>query len=392
MIKIKPITTAIVLLTTGCNLRCEYCFEESLRPKNMTFDIAKDTLNFLIKNGENLRKNSHFTFFGGEPMLTFDSVMVPLIEYNKTLPKPATFSMTTNGTLLTKEKLNFLQENNIRFMLSFDGMESVQKKKRPMACGENSFNAVMKNWEDIKRSGLLSSVRGTITRDTIKYMFDNILFYENMGVENLHILPNLWEQWSREDVEIFSYQLEKYENYIIESFRNGRTPLVFWDYGKSFWRISAALLLEDSRRVLYSNSPQGRCGMGVRGSCSIAPDGDIFGCHHISPLNRDSSWYLGNIYDGIDEQRILNLIGKYDKNKIGNEKCKDCPLDSICVGGCTSTNEMVTGDPNIVPETYCLWERGITDSAYKVAKVLGEEENILFRSLFQRWCKDERGI
>lgn len=108
MIKIKPITTAIVLLTTGCNLRCEYCFEESLRPKNMTFDIAKDTLNFLIKNGENLRKNSHFTFFGGEPMLTFDSVMVPLIDYNKTLPKPATFSMTTNGTLLTKEKLNFL--------------------------------------------------------------------------------------------------------------------------------------------------------------------------------------------------------------------------------------------------------------------------------------------
>jgi len=38
-----------------------------------------------------------------------------------------------------------------------------------------------------------------------------------------------------------------------------------------------------------------------------------------------------------------------------------------------------------VPEMFCIWKRSITDSAYRIAKTLGDEGNELFIRTFNRW-------
>ena len=380
---ILPIRKAVVMLTSACNLSCDYCFEGHC-PKHMTLETAKKTVDFLCGNCKE-NEAASFVFFGGEPMLMFDRIIVPVTEYSKTLGRQVNFTMTTNGTLLEHEKLKFLKENNIRFMISFDGLKDVQDAGRPMKCGKSSYELVTKNLRDIQGSGDFYTVRGTLHKSWIDRMFETILFMEELKVPAYHLLPNVWEKWNEQDLQKLQDQLWQYEEYIINCFRNGRKPLLFTEYSAGFWRITAAVR-KQQRRTIHTCLPEARCGMGVRGSCSIDPNGDMYGCHHINPMTRESVWYIGNVYDGADESRIQNLIALYDKDKLGNSHCEACPLDGVCDGGCTPTNAMVTGNVNEVPETFCLWRRAITDSAYRVAHVLGTENNELFRTEFLRWC------
>lgn len=385
--EIKPITNAIVMLTSTCNLACQYCFE-SHHVKHMSYETAKATLDFLHRNCRG-GQSAQFVFFGGEPLLRYDEVIVPIIEYSKTLGKPTKFSMTTNGTLLTPEKLDYLKANGVRFMLSFDGGKTTQDGNRPMKCGESGFDKLMAIWPHIMARDSSTMVRGTVNRSNLPMLLENILFFESIGVKNLHMLPNVWDGWGEAERLMLREELRNYEDYILGAYRAGRKPLLFFDYARGFWRVVLSLGAKD-RRTLYSSSPEARCGMGVRGSCSIDPDGNLYGCHHISPLTPESDWCIGNVQDGADEGKIRRLIAKYDQYAIGNERCATCPLDKICAGGCTSTNEMVTGDPNCVPETFCVWRREITDSAYRVANILGDEKNQLFKTDFEWWCQNGR--
>ena len=46
--------------------------------------------------------------------------------------------MTTNGTLLNQDRINFLKENEIYLLLSCDGPPEVQDYNRPCRDGSNS--------------------------------------------------------------------------------------------------------------------------------------------------------------------------------------------------------------------------------------------------------------
>ena len=381
--RILPMRKGIAMLTSACNLSCEYCFETHC-PKHMTLEMAKQTVDYLCGNCKE-GESAGVVFFGGEPMLMFDPIIVPLLEYSKSLDLHVNFTMTTNGTLLTREKFRYLNDNNVRFMLSFDGLKDVQESGRPMKNGKSSYDLVIDNLRHIQESGVFYTVRSTLHRSWIDRLFETIQFMDSLNVPTYHLLPNVWETWDEQDLKTLQEQLAKYEEYVIDGFRSGRKPLLFTDYSAGFWRMTAAMR-NPLRRSVHSCLPESRCGMGVRGSCSIDPSGDMYGCHHISPMTRDSAWYIGNVYDGVDEKRVQNLIAMYDKDVLGNSHCKSCPLDGICDGGCTPTNVMVTGNVNEVPETFCLWRRAITDSAYRVAQILGAEENTLFRTEFLRWC------
>lgn len=382
-VTIKPITKAIIMLTNQCNLKCSYCFE-SHNSCHMSLETAKQIAQFLSNNCTG-HQIAHITFFGGEPMLYFDKTIVPLVEWIQETNLPITYSMTTNGTLLNKENLSFLKDYNIRFMLSFDGV--AQDNNRIMKSKKSSYNTILNSWNDIQANQLCSMVRSTVTKDTLSSLYNNIKLMEQLQVKNYHVLPNLWEEWTEQDLAVLQSQLQLYEEYIIENFEENKLPLLFSDYGHSFWRIAATTSVSD-RRSNFQCLPENRCGMGVKGSCSIDTHGDIYGCHHITPLTRDSEWYLGNVYDGVDQIRIENLISLYDRKQIGNSDCISCPLDNICDGGCTSTNLMVTGDLNKVPKTYCYWKRAIADSAYKVTQILGKKENQLFKEYFIGRCKN----
>lgn len=379
--EIKPIRNAIVMLTNQCNCRCVYCFENR-STERMSLETAKAVLHFIHSSGT---KNPGFTFFGGEPMLEFDTIIHPLVEYSKeAFNVPTRFAMTTNGTLFTKERLDFLKENDIRFMLSMDGAATAQNGNRPLANGENSFDKVMEWVPYILELWPNQSFRETLTKHNVSSLFDDILFFESIGCKNLMIVPDLFTRWSDTGISALHEQLEKYEDYLLRSYRAGDKPLLLHEYTEAFFPLVhiPELKRETPRRKDFRCLPQFQCGFGVRGSVSVNPLGEIYGCHHITPLNRKSKYFLGDVFHGLDEARVRTLVDSYDEQKVGNEMCAGCPMDEFCNGGCAPNNYMINGDEHRVPEMYCIWKRAITDSAYRIACTLGRENNETFLSDF----------
>lgn len=375
--EIKPIRNAIVMLTNQCNCRCVYCFEQR-RSECMDFKMAQDTLSFIHRGATG---HAGFTFFGGEPMLEFDSVIVPLVEWSKTLPLPTRFAMTTNGTLFSKDRLDFLKANDISFMLSMDGASSAQNKNRPLANGGNSFDAIEPYIPYILELWPNQSFRETLTEYNVRTLFEDIRYFSEFGCNNLMIVPDLFRPWADSDILTLFEQVRMYEDYLLSSFKSGVKPLVIHEYKIAFMQF---FILSRNKGLPRRSSPGIRasyqCGFGMHGSVSIDPLGDIYGCHHISPMNRESEYYLGNIYDGVDEQRVRHLVERFDRQLVGSSMCKECGLDSICDGGCAPNNYQINGDEHKVPEMYCIWQRAIADSAYRLCKALADNE--VFRSEF----------
>lgn len=115
----KP-TSAVVSLTDSCNNACPYCFVD-FNPQRMKLETAIQTVEFLKKNCLPEQKPT-FCFFGGEPLLEYDSIIVPLVEkYGDSV----TWSITTNGVALTEERIDFLAAHGVEILLSMDGTKEI---------------------------------------------------------------------------------------------------------------------------------------------------------------------------------------------------------------------------------------------------------------------------
>ena len=88
-----------------CNLACRYCFAGEGEYQGdrgmMSYEVGKAAFDFLIKNSGH-RKNLEVDFFGGEPLMNWDTVK-KLVAYGRELEKihdkNFRFTLTTNGVL-----------------------------------------------------------------------------------------------------------------------------------------------------------------------------------------------------------------------------------------------------------------------------------------------------
>src|SRR5512134_2546181 len=120
------VRTLVLMLTTSCNLSCRYCYEareESCAPpaetggnrREMSAETLRKSIAFLLENSGESR-NVSVVFFGGEPLLRFPLLRdaVPVAQkMGQARGKAISFSLTTNGTLLTPEIAEFLKENGV---------------------------------------------------------------------------------------------------------------------------------------------------------------------------------------------------------------------------------------------------------------------------------------
>ena len=126
---LMPITEICLNVTEACNLACRYCFTEH-HPNFMTLQVAKDTAKWLHENAEIASKISEkeiiptIGFFGGEPTLMWDEIIVPLVLWVENNNWPFTFGITSNCVLMTPDKVDFLCDHHIGLLLSMDGAKA----------------------------------------------------------------------------------------------------------------------------------------------------------------------------------------------------------------------------------------------------------------------------
>lgn len=384
--KIPLITNAMISLTDQCTCACPYCFEER-SPHRMAYDTLYDVVQFLIQNAEQEGIQPRIVFFGGEPTMEWDSLIVPIVTYiRKEYAKPCVLSMTTNMTLLTKERIQFMKDNQMTALYSIDGPKDVHDTNRPMRSGESCYDRIIQVVPDILRAFPNATARMTLSKSTCHRLSDSIQHIENIGFKELSVLPNLFADWTDEDYAMVASQMIDYADYVIESFRGGHIPIHFQQLGIAYSQIMLInrYINNGQHRVLHKCTGCGKCGFGNLHFACINYCGDVYGCFHPGSISHDSPFYLGDIYDGVDTSKTVKLIESCSPDLLRGISCDECKLSPVCDGGCAPNNYVYSGDVNVVPPMYCHWNQAVLDAAVHICDVLGKEENKLFRKYF-RW-------
>lgn len=109
-------------LTTGCNLRCLHCYNESEISK------VRNNNEMPLNNWQKVITEAYqigcrrIQFIGGEPFLKRE-LLYELIPFAHDTSYTS-IEVSTNGTLMTEKDLNFLKKHNTNLALSFYSYKS----------------------------------------------------------------------------------------------------------------------------------------------------------------------------------------------------------------------------------------------------------------------------
>lgn len=384
--KYPKITSAFLNLTNSCNLACRYCFVHQ-NPKQMTLQTAKDAADWLASNADG-KEEPLINFFGGEPLLMWESIVKPLTEYIRgKYGKRFTLSMTSNCTLMTEEIAKFLHENDVSLLLSMDGDKKTQDWNRPLKNGESCFETLEKNLDTILRYWPTVTFRSTITANTANQLFHNMMFAETRGFKNYFAMPNCFEEWKDADVETLKKQIALYSDHYVDCLQRGTVPIIFGDIEKMFRSIVLrnAAIENGDRRTSNGCKSCGKCGLGSAKFAGININGDVVTCQEFFSSD-DAHFTIGNIYTEIDDQKREQLQKEWDEKEFSGDCCKDCPIDRICDGGCLANNYLA-GDEHVVPTVFCQWRRILFDAAVYIMTELGNSKCEAFKTRWQNYVR-----
>ncbi len=124
-------------LTHQCNLACEYCifgkhYEQTRQQSStpMSLDTAKRAVARFLSHKP---KEATIGFYGGEPLLEFER-MKEIVAFAEQLAADngveLRFNVTTNGTLLSEEKIHYLVAHKFAVMISLDGNKESHDRYR----------------------------------------------------------------------------------------------------------------------------------------------------------------------------------------------------------------------------------------------------------------------
>lgn len=318
-----PITKASLNLTRACNLACQYCFTNGCTKGDMTWAIAKRSVDFLFKNAMNCSgrdREVEISFWGGEPLLKWE-LLTQIVRYatyaSKNSAIPVKFGGTTNGTLLTPEKFDFLKHCGLRFLVSFDGTPETHNIYRKFKNGEGSQTAVEENLKAAIAEFGDYRPRLSLLAERVDHFFEDMKYIFDLGVNNAVFSPVYEGDWTEEKWLIFEDQGKKIVDYMEELAAKGRKTSI--QHFEGYCQV---------------DNSQWPCGAG-RFYVGIDIDGAIYPCHRFNKFPDERPWHekelcIGHIDHGITRPEFRKQFIDWEHGCGDCERLKDTP----CHGGC----------------------------------------------------------
>ncbi|HEX4049138.1 MAG TPA: radical SAM protein, partial [Elusimicrobiota bacterium] len=176
-----PLDHLAVYLSNSCNLACSYCYVSVNQgpPVQLSFEQIKESIDaFYAKVAPPNRK---ITFLGGEPLLNWPVFRKAAAYARRTGGRGVVLQTFTNGTLLTPEKLAFLDETGVHVTVSLDGRKADNDKHRVYfkAAERSVFDDVMRRLEPLPKANLGVSL--VFTSETIDHFLGNVDYFRRLG-------------------------------------------------------------------------------------------------------------------------------------------------------------------------------------------------------------------
>ena len=354
---IKP-TSCSIDLTEGCNLACEYCFTHSIhKPRKIDPKLAKRILDWwLPQTDDNPDKNVNIQFWGGEPLLEW-KLIKELVKYgeelNKDLKRNIEWGGTTNGLLLTPDKVEWGLKHNCLFMVSLDGVKEVHDKYRKLSNGGGSFDLIVKNFKAAQKLFPRLKARAAISTFSVPYFFESIQFFvEELGLTEVMFSPVFEDDWNEEILEKMEEQFQLVIDYSVKRAKEGKP-------------FTMKHILDEANKNCEPTDPGNPCGAGIH-YCGFSVDGFIFPCHRFNKhgLSTEERSKLptiigrpkGDSFEWCNQEWRDEFINFKDRH---SEKCTSCDIlkTSVCNGGCPAVNWDMTKALHDQPKSECDYNK-----------------------------------
>ena len=339
-----------VVVSRDCTLRCEYCYlhkhKDDRYDRDAILESVDKLLNFTHNDPEH-KKDGVVMGFYPEPWVNIEKSNQLIADTLKLLLKYPRFNknfmimLGTNGVRLDQE-IPILKNilDHLSISVTIDGIKEQHDLYRVFKDGTGSWDLVVKNVKKYQKRYNIYTTKVTIGPETIKYMYDSVLYLWNeLNIIDINmnvVFEDLWgtEKEKAESLIEYEKQLDKITNYVIAN--------KLWEGNKKFIGVVGGQCIPAHQRFKGSSpdnndyhdtfSPRPYCGAGVMRSIDV--DGGIYPCFRLSPfsLNKPSPFRLDESLTD-NSSRALNMFNAYDA---APKKCLECPYlpsCSMCVGG-----------------------------------------------------------
>jgi len=320
-----------IMPTMRCNLDCIYCYETHEGPT--MDDQTTETVANYISTVAKSKRRIHIGWFGGEPLLRFDTMKYINEKVIKTCEEYKTnfsSSISTNGYLLSAEKAKLFDELMIRnVQITLDGPAEYHNKYRPLRGGKPTFQTILHNIKDLLK----------LTKEV------NVTLRVNVGPDNYNQIPKLldmFEAFPKNRIKVYfrwifqGSEVQKEIHREVMNFRGKdsyeKLAKLYYCAGEKGFKVFLPIVSES----VY-------CNYDTISSILIGPKGEIYPC-------------TVDVKEGSEFGRITGEDIEYDKTKFlqwhkhdafQDGECKKCKLLPICMGGCRNSivNNGIRGCP-----------------------------------------------
>ena len=363
------------IVTKDCQLACKYCY---LVGKNsnerMPWAVAKAAIDYVLdhENDENFAYSSVvWDFIGGEPFLEIDLIdkicdyiKTELFRRNHPWFNSYRFSFSTNGINYDSEKVQrFIKKNHdhLSIGITIDGTERKHDMNRVYKDSDRgSYQDVVRNIPLWIKQFPHSATKVTISSPDIPYICESVLHLYELGINEVNINCVFENVWNENDDKLFEEQLLRLADTIID--KN-----LYKDYSCSFFTENIGRPLDCH---LYN---QNWCGAGKM--LAIDAASNFYPCTRFAQysLRDKEAWIIGNIYDGIDKNKLRPFL-TLDRCTQSSKECIDCEVASGCA--------WCQGENFDAAQTHTVYERAT--AICKMHKARVRANNYYWNKLYRK--------
>jgi uncharacterized protein len=322
-----------ISLGLKCNYSCEYCSQRFIPHENEN-PVSK-TESFLDKIYKNFDfgldgSGKKIEFWGGEPLLYWDTILPIAKSLKENFPK-IIFSIITNGSLLTKEKVDILDELGFYISISHDGPGQSVRGPDPL-----EIPKIKETWlyaySKLKPKGMMSfNPMLNAENPSRKKIVD--FFVELTNDSNVSLGEGDFVSAYDEGGVSMSLSEDNFKSYSLNAFKEIATQNI-----NNF--IIIPLKITDFLGTLFNSIPSRvlgqKCGMDTESQIAVDLDGNVLTCQNVSSIAiapNKNSHKIGHI-DDFDNIK-LNTATHWSERK----ECSNCPVLQICKGSCMFLQE-----------------------------------------------------
>jgi uncharacterized protein len=305
------------------------------------------------------------TFFGGEPLLKRDLIIDTIRHCHMlthTTGQDFIFRMTTNGLLLDESFLVNEATAKVFIALSHDGVQAMHDANRVFPTGVGSFELLSLKLKMALKYKPYTPVMMIINPETVDHYFDSLQFLYQQGFRYIIATMNYLAKWEKPHFAALKRQYQQ---------------IAQWYYSQSIAEAKFYYSPFETKISAYISGKNCRfeqCELG-RNQISVAPNGRLYPCVQFVGDGSDTSFAIGSVDNGIDQERQRRL---YRQNEKQEQACQQCAIRERCNHYCACVNYLTTGRLNGVSPALCEHERMLLPIIDQLANRLYKERNAMF--------------